>query len=72
MPDLRYIPDVATLVLQQEKCIGCRLCTVVCPRSVFEMQDEKAALNDIDACIECGACVNNCPAGAISVTPGVG
>ncbi|MCP3875414.1 MAG: 4Fe-4S dicluster domain-containing protein, partial [Desulfobacteraceae bacterium] len=27
---------------------------------------------DFNACIECGACVNNCPTQAIEVTPGVG
>jgi len=27
---------------------------------------------DRDACMECGACVNNCPVQAIEVNPGVG
>lgn len=72
MEDLRYLDDVSTLVLDQEKCIGCTLCTQVCPHAVFEMQDNKAQIVDFNACMECGACVNNCPSQAIRVSPGVG
>jgi NAD-dependent dihydropyrimidine dehydrogenase PreA subunit len=36
------------------------------------MEDSMARIADFDACMECGACVNNCPSGAISVNPGVG
>jgi len=72
MENLRYLDDVSTLVLDEEKCIGCSLCTEVCPHAVFEMRRNKARIVDFNACIECGACVNNCPSNAISVTPGVG
>lgn len=72
MKDLRYLDDVSTLVLNEEKCIGCSLCTEVCPHSVFEMKQAKARIVDFNACMECGACVNNCPSQAISVSPGVG
>ena len=72
MEGLRYLDDVSTLVLDPDKCIGCTLCTQVCPHNVFEMQDNTASLADYNACMECGACVNNCPSGAILVNPGVG
>ncbi len=72
MEDLRYLDDVSTLVLDQEKCIGCTLCTQVCPHAVFEMEENKAQIVDFNACMECGACVNNCPSQAIRVSPGVG
>lgn len=72
MQSLRYIEDVSTLVLDEDKCIGCTLCTEVCPHQVFEMHRDKARIVDFNACIECGACVNNCPSSAIAVTPGVG
>lgn len=72
MKTLRYLEDVSTLVLDQDKCIGCTLCTEVCPHAVFEMRDTKAHLVDYNACMECGACVSNCPSGAIRVSPGVG
>ena len=72
MEDLRYLDDVSTLVLNEEKCIGCSLCTEVCPQAVFEMRQSKAHIVGFNACMECGACVNNCPSQAISVSPGVG
>jgi NAD-dependent dihydropyrimidine dehydrogenase PreA subunit len=48
------------------------MCTMVCPHGVFEMVEGRARIADRDACIECGACVRNCAAGALSVDPGVG
>jgi ferredoxin len=72
MQDFRYLEDVATLVLDEQKCIGCGLCTEVCPHAVFEIQENNARIVDFNACMECGACVSNCPADAISVSPGVG
>jgi NAD-dependent dihydropyrimidine dehydrogenase PreA subunit len=72
MKDFRYLEDVSTLVLDEDRCIGCGLCTEVCPHAVFEMSRNRAKIVDFNACMECGACVNNCPADAISVNPGVG
>jgi len=72
MKDFRYIDDIATLVLDEDKCIGCTLCAEVCPHQVLEMRQGKAEIVDFNACMECGACVNNCPSGALAVTPGVG
>jgi ferredoxin len=31
-----------------------------------------AEIVDLDGCMECGACANNCPTLAIQVRPGVG
>ena len=72
MAGLRYIDGVVTLELDTERCTGCRMCTMVCPHAVFEMADKRVHITDRDACIECGACARNCPAGALSVEPGVG
>ena len=72
MKEFRHLDDVSTLVLDRDKCIGCGLCTEVCPHAVFEMDQKKAHIVDFNACMECGACVNNCPGEAISVNPGVG
>jgi len=72
MKDYRYIDGVATLALNKDKCVGCGLCTTVCPHRVFEIRDKKTVILDFDACMECGACAQNCPAGALTVTPGVG
>ena len=72
MENIRYLDDVSSLVLDQDKCIGCSLCTEVCPHHVFELRESKAEIVDFNACMECGACVNNCPSNAIAVSPGVG
>jgi NAD-dependent dihydropyrimidine dehydrogenase PreA subunit len=72
MQEIRYMPNVASLRLDQHQCVGCKMCTMVCPHGVFSVSNAKAAIVDLDGCMECGACANNCPAGAIEVQPGVG
>ncbi len=72
MTGLIYIRDVATLELDQTKCNGCRMCVTVCPHPVFASSNHEIEIVDPDLCIECGACVMNCPEGALSVNPGVG
>ncbi|MEQ8236460.1 MAG: mercury methylation ferredoxin HgcB [Syntrophomonadaceae bacterium] len=67
-----YIRNVATLELDQEKCTGCGMCTIVCPHAVLAISDKKAQIIQRDACMECGACSTNCPFAAISVQAGVG
>lgn len=67
-----YLKNVTTLKLDTKTCIGCGMCTQVCPQGVFEIQDKKAVMVDRDACMECGACSRNCPVNALSVRPGVG
>jgi NAD-dependent dihydropyrimidine dehydrogenase PreA subunit len=67
-----YLRQVVTLELDVDKCVGCGMCTLVCPHRVFEMGDSKAAVVDQDACMECGACSRNCPVEAINVRSGVG
>lgn len=72
MTNHRYLKHVTTLSLNPGLCTGCRMCTQVCPHAVFRMENGKSAVSDRDACMECGACAPNCPAGALSVNPGVG
>ena len=69
---LRYIPDVATLELNEEACVGCGRCAEVCSHGVFGRQGAKAHVTDGDACMECGACAQNCPVEAVRVRAGVG
>ncbi len=72
MAEFRYLEDVVTLECDQEKCIGCTMCTVVCPHAVFRMEAGKAVMAFRNLCMECGACMRNCPSGAISVEAGEG
>jgi Pyruvate/2-oxoacid:ferredoxin oxidoreductase delta subunit len=67
-----YLKDVVTLALDEEKCIGCGMCLLVCPHAVLSKNNGKAQITYRDACMECGACATNCPVQAISVQAGVG
>jgi len=69
---LKYLKNVVSLSLTDQKCIGCGMCVEVCPHGVFIVEDRKANIIDKDSCIECGACALNCPAEAIQVEAGVG
>ncbi|MBN1798906.1 MAG: 4Fe-4S binding protein [Spirochaetales bacterium] len=69
---LKYLKNIVDLTLNRKKCTGCRICVEVCPHDVFIIEDKKARIIDKDACMECGACKLNCPAGAIQVRSGVG
>ncbi len=72
MAELRYLTDVVSLALDDEKCTGCGMCPTVCPHAVFNVENGNARIVDRDACMECGACALNCPAEALSVQSGVG
>ena len=69
---LRYLPNVVTLRLLPERCVGCGLCATVCPHRVFVVEEGRARIRDRDACMECGACTRNCPVSAVEVRAGVG
>ena len=72
MGELTYLKDVATLKLDQEKCVGCGICLVVCPHEVLSMNNGHAMIQNRDRCMECGACSRNCPSEAVTVQVGVG
>jgi ferredoxin len=61
-----------TLEYDPALCIGCKLCAEVCPHAVFRMEGKLAVLVDARPCMECGACMVNCPVDAIRVDSGVG
>jgi len=68
----KYLSDVVTLQLDQEKCNGCKMCIIVCPHEVFGIRNKRAFIKELDSCMECGACAKNCPESAITVKSGVG
>jgi NAD-dependent dihydropyrimidine dehydrogenase PreA subunit len=72
MGELIYLKDVVTLKLDDEKCVGCGMCLIVCPHGVLSMNDHHARIGNRDACMECGACARNCPTEAVTVQAGVG
>lgn len=69
---IRYLKDVTTLELFEEKCTGCGMCVEVCPQGVMKVENGLAGIIDRDACMECSACARNCPEEAIFVQAGVG
>lgn len=69
---LRYLKNVATLRLDPALCVGCGVCTTVCPHGVLELQARQARIVELDFCMECGACMRNCPVAALAVNAGVG
>ena len=72
MEALRYLDDVVTLDLEEEKCVGCGSCASVCPHGVIQVSKGTAKIIDKNGCMECGACTLNCPTHALEVHPGVG
>ena len=47
-----------------DKCVGCGICTNVCPRGLFYIEDKKAKRKQ-NTCEFCLACAQNCPSKAI-------
>ncbi len=72
MGQLIYLKDVVSLALDQEKCVDCGMCLIVCPHAVLGMNNGHAQIENRDACMECGACARNCPTEAVTVQAGVG
>ena len=63
---------INTLEYDPALCIGCGMCSAVCPHGVFAADNGTARLVRPTACMECGACQRNCPTSAIRVDSGVG
>ena len=57
-----------------EKCTGVWQCYEVCPVGCWtpDREAHKAIFHDGGRCIACGACVLQCPKGAIELTVGAG
>ncbi|MBI9044700.1 MAG: 4Fe-4S binding protein [Anaerolineaceae bacterium] len=66
------VPKINTLKYYPDRCINCLMCLAVCPHTVFGAGETCVEMINGEACMECGACQMNCPAGAISVDSGVG
>ncbi|WP_196595024.1 NuoI/complex I 23 kDa subunit family protein [Pectinatus frisingensis] len=63
------------LVLDQKKCIGCRLCSMACPNEALDLTvetDENKKrhmtkyIHKSGRCLYCGFCVEACPTKAVT------
>lgn len=55
--------------INEEKCIGCKLCFVTCGRNVFDYDFKKnkpSVANPYHCMVGCSTCATICPSGAIS------
>lgn len=53
--------------VNQQKCIGCGLCSKVCAHNAAVVTDKKAEI-DQEKCVGCGRCIGVCPKDAITPT----
>jgi phytoene dehydrogenase-like protein/NAD-dependent dihydropyrimidine dehydrogenase PreA subunit len=57
---------VGTLVIDQEKCIGCGLCEIACAYDAIDVHIKARVDNDV--CTDCNVCPDYCPTDAITLT----
>ena len=61
------------ILIDREKCTGCGICGIICPRHVLETQKingERMTIlveERMDVCMGCGQCVAVCPNDALSI-----
>ena len=53
------------VIVDQEKCTGCKACAEGCPVDAIKVENEKAVV-DAETCVDCGTCIDECPEKAIS------
>ncbi len=65
--DKRYEGEDTIITIDEDKCDGNATCVDVCPAEVYIIENEKANPINIDDCLFCMVCVNECPNEAITV-----
>jgi len=54
-------------VISPKLCTGCTLCARVCPVDAISGEKKMTHFIDTSICIKCGACMEKCKFGAISI-----
>lgn len=62
-----YADRLLRIALDEEPCRGAGFCQQVCPKRVFELDEDrrKATLPRAEECVQCGACIVQCPFDAL-------
>jgi NAD-dependent dihydropyrimidine dehydrogenase PreA subunit len=62
-----YGQQPISIAVVEEDCTGCAICAQVCPLDCFERLPAGRAFDIIhpERCVECGACLIQCPTGAV-------
>jgi NAD-dependent dihydropyrimidine dehydrogenase PreA subunit len=60
---------VKEIIIDTSKCNGDGICVDTCPVNVYDLDEKsgKAKVINLEDCIECLACEENCPEGAIKI-----
>jgi len=61
-----YLKQIVSLQFNPGLFTGCGRCLEVCPRDVFKLSGKLVEIQHRDQCIECGACMINCPAAVLN------
>lgn len=56
-----HLPGVHIKAKAKDKCISCSRCNKVCPMGIDVVNEIKNGVIDNLECIQCGACIDNCP-----------
>ena len=57
-------------VVDQNLCIGCKICEKYCPSDAIHVIDFHAVI-DREKCVACGMCATKCPRGVIHDADGI-
>ncbi|MBN1683801.1 4Fe-4S dicluster domain-containing protein [Candidatus Bathyarchaeota archaeon] len=67
-----YKNEEGFVLIKKNKCIGCKLCVMICPLGILSFDSDKGFIIKCDLCQDRAnndlppACVEVCPAGAIN------
>ena len=58
---------MALVEIDRDLCDNTQACEAVCPEDVFLIENGVVSVENPSECIQCCKCMENCPAGAVTV-----